>query len=163
MKKTEEKLSQSQNEISKLSIRAAANFSELTPRPNLDSIFSLFSEHKNEFNGLSTIDKTMLINEKLKLVLSNKGKFNKKESMTLSPTKKMFSKQRQTIFSNNNSFVSFPDKKNSNVSQSKNSIKVEESKESSPKMELWNNIETDSQMKKNTTFEFLDLPSPPKK
>ena len=104
----------------------------------------------------------MLINEKLKLVLSNKGKFNKKESMTLSPTKKMFSKQRQTIFSNNNSFVSFPDKKNSNVSQSKNSIKVEESKESSPKMELWNNIETDSQMKKNTTFEFLDLPSPPK-
>ena len=165
LKKTEEKLSQSQNEISKLSIRAAANFSELTPRPNLDQIFTLFSEHKTEFKELSTIEKTLLINEKLKLVLSSKAKFGKKESATLSPSKKTFSKQRQTIFSNNNSFLSFPDKKNSNMSQSKKSIKVEGSEEeSSPKIELWNNIEPDSQIKKNTTFEFLDLlPSPAKK
>lgn len=105
----------------------------------------------------------MVIHEKLKLVLTGKAKFNKKDSVTLSPSKKAFSKQRQTIFSNNNSFLSFPEKKNSNVSHSKKSIKIEESEESSPKIEMWNNIEQDSKIQKNTTFESLDFPSPQKK
>jgi hypothetical protein len=70
LKKTEEKLSQSQNEISKLSIRAAISFTELTPRPIFEPIFSLLSETRSDLKEKSTNDKTQIIYEKLKMILT---------------------------------------------------------------------------------------------
>ena len=127
MKKTEEKLSQSQNEISKLSIRAATPFTELTPRPSFEPIFSLFSETNSNLHEKSTIDKTQIIYEKFKMILTSRSKQSKRDSISLSPPKKGIPK-KQTMFSNNNCSLSIPH----NIlkkSQSKKSIKMDSSQE----------------------------------
>jgi len=160
LKRTEEKLSQSQNEISKLSIRAATPFTELTPRPSFEQIFSLFSETNSNLHEKSTIDKTQIIYEKFKMILTNKSKLSKKDSISLSPSKKCIPK-KQTMFSNNNdSLLSIP-LNSMKKSPSKKSIKIDSSQEfqspngSSTKLDNWNNFIQDDN--KNTTFNNIDM------
>lgn len=107
LKRTEEKLSQAQTEISRLSIRAAAHFSELTPRPSMDNIMMLLAENRADIQDKSTIERTQIIYEKLKIVISNKSRQAKRESNAVLSPKKLSPLKKPTLFSGNqnSSFV----------------------------------------------------------
>ena len=131
LKKTEEKLSESDNENFRLSIRAAAQFSELTPRPDFEPLRTLFTGNTNELNGKTSNEKTQHIYNKFKLLIMSKTKSLKKDSVMLSPKKNFI--KRLTIFSNSNNSIPSPHGSQLNKTPSKKTIRnasIEENEDS---------------------------------
>lgn len=95
-------------------MRAATNFPELTPRPNYNPIFNLFSENSLKFTERTTIEKTHIIYEKLKQIL-DKSVLLKKDSLNSLSPKKFSMKKTPTPTSSHRSLVVSPKANNQNT------------------------------------------------
>lgn len=100
---TEEKLAKSESENYKLSLRAATNFNELTPRPNYQPLLELLNESPLNFTEKSSIEKTNIFAEKFKIVLNNCKNSKKtqefsRSSSTKKRTIKGFLKKNNSFF-----------------------------------------------------------------
>lgn len=89
----EEKLSKAESENYRLSLRAATNFSELTPRPNYDPLVELLTEFPKNFNEKSTVEKTSILTEEFKKTLEEAHNFQKRRSYARSNSRKISTKK----------------------------------------------------------------------
>lgn len=89
----EEKLTKAESENHKLSLRAATNFPEFTPRPDYEPLLELLKETPLNFNEKSTIEKTRILAEKLKIAINNCKNAKKSQALSRSNSRKKTRKQ----------------------------------------------------------------------
>lgn len=87
LQNTEEKLSKAESENYRLSLRAATNFTELTPRPNYEPLVELLTEFPKNFNEKSTVEKTSILTEEFRKALHEAHNFQKRQAFSRSASR----------------------------------------------------------------------------